>query len=153
MPLRCDAIAPPGATPIHRAVDVEAAPEVVFRWLCQLRAAPYSYDLIDNRGRRSPQSLTPGLERLEAGQRVMRIFSLESFEPGRSMTLQLIKANGPFGDIAGTYTALPRGEAGSRLLVRLLWAPRRFTTTALAAGDWVMMRRQLLNLKALAEQT
>ena len=76
-------------------------PALVFRWLCQLRVAPYSYDLIDNGGRRSPQTLTPGLELLERGQRFMPIFRLAEFEPGRSITLR--SRGTVFGDVVVTY--------------------------------------------------
>ena len=50
----CDAeVAQPDHV-LWRGVTVDAPAQIVFRWLCQLRAAPYSYDWIDNRGRRSP---------------------------------------------------------------------------------------------------
>lgn len=140
---------------MHRAIDVEAPQEVVFRWLCQLRAAPYSYDKLDNFGRRSPQELTPGLDRLETGQRVATIFRLVGFEPGESLT---ILHRGPvFGAVACTYWAKRVAEERSRIVVKLLWKPARgrllgsLERLLLPPGDLVMMRRQLLNLKGLAE--
>src|SRR4249919_1893394 len=70
-----------------RAVDAPVSADELFRWVCQMRVAPYSYDWIDNRGRRSPRTLTPGVEQLEVGQRFMTIFRLVEFDPGRSVTL------------------------------------------------------------------
>jgi len=144
--LPCDELVPDARLVLHRAVDVDAPPEVVFRWLCQMRVAPYSYDLIDNLGRRSPQQLTPGLDRLEIGQRFL-IFRLVSFEQGRHITLG---HRGPvFGELGITYWV----EPGSRLLMRIACNPPRLPLAghALALGDLVMARRQLLNFKRLAE--
>jgi hypothetical protein len=135
---------------LHRAIDIEAPPATVFRGLCQLRAAPYSYDLIDNFGRRSPQQLTPGLEELRVGQRFMTIFDLVEFEPDRQITLVVReRARRAFGSAAVTYAVSPReGGRGTRLLVRI--ASKR-ASRLLPALDLLMMRRQLLNLKGLAE--
>ncbi len=143
---------------LHRAVTIDAPPGTVFRWLCQLRAPPYSYDWSDNGGRRSPQALDPELQRLEIGQRVMRIFKLVEFTPGVDLTILLDDERGErlFGRLAGTYRVTPLG-ATSRLVVRLLVSrPRgafRFLAPLLPIGDLVMMRRQLLNLKRLAESS
>jgi hypothetical protein len=153
----CDEILADPEVVCWRAVDIAAPAEVTFRWLCQLRVAPYSYDWIDNLGRRSPRELTPGLDRLEAGQRFMTMFVLAGFEPGRSLTLR--HAGRLWGRLAVTYRASPAGEDRSRLAVKLLarfprrsplWLPFR---ALLPAGDLVMMRRQLLNLKELAERS
>jgi hypothetical protein len=154
----CDEHVAAGAAAYFRAVDVTASASVVFRWLCQLRVAPYSYDWIDNLGRRSPRALTPGLEQLERGQRFMTIFHLADFEPGRHVTLVMDRGNFVFGDVAATYEVVPADAARSRLRVKLVvryprwllgWVVRRF----LPLGDFIMMRKQLLTLKRLAEQT
>jgi hypothetical protein len=147
------------AAPDHamfRAVDVEAPHSVTFRWLCQLRAAPYSYDKLDNRGRRSPQTLTPGLEELRPGQRVQTIFRLVEFEPGRSLTM--LSEGRIFGRVACTYRSQRIGDDRSRIVVKLIVSYPGLPHGPLIRlagppGDLVMMRRQLLNLKGLAERT
>ncbi len=147
--LPADELLPDAALVLHRAVDVVAPPELVFRWLCQLRVAPYSYDLIDNFGRRSPQQLTPGADRLTAGERVLRIFRLASFEVPVQLTLEHW---GVLGRAALTYAVVGRDD-GSRLLFRLRWTPPPLLPGPMAAlGDLVMARRQLLNFKRLAER-
>ena len=144
---------------LWRGVSIAAPPAIVFRWLCQLRAAPYSYDWIDNGGRPSPRTLTPGLEQLEAGQVVMSIFRLDAFEAPAHITVAT-PAGGRgaklFGVLRVTYWVRPEAEGGARLLVKLRIAHQagwlaRLRNAALAWGDLLMMRRQLLNLKALAE--
>ena len=157
----CDGlIAEPHQT-CFRAISVDAPAPVVWRWLCQLRVAPYSYDWIDNGGRRSPRELDPELERLERGQRFMQIFELEDFEPGVHVTLATpvgSKGARRFGVVRVTYWARAEAADRTRLLVKLRVVPAsgpwgRAMRACLPWGDLLMMRRQLLNLKALAEAT
>lgn len=155
----CDASLPHVHTQLFRGITINAAPEVVFRWLCQLRVAPYSYDWIDNGGRQSPQQLTPGLERLEIGQDVMTIFTLTSFSENKHLTIRLKPsrtAGSVFGDLAVSYLIVREAEATCRLLVKLVVQHSRtfkgrFMRRFLPWGDLVMMRKQLMNLKRLAE--
>lgn len=150
VPLPCDQLMPAAPVRLHRAITVHAPTALVFRWLCQLKLAPYSYDLLDNLGRRSPRELTPGLEQLTVGDRFMSIFRLRSFVAGEQITLQALRT-------AVTY-ALIAGDNRCRLLARVLFDPPGpqplafLSGHALAVGDLVMMRRQLLTLKALAER-
>ncbi len=149
--LPCDDLVPDGQL-ITRAVDTAAAPDVVFRWLCQLRAAPYSYDWIDNLGRRSPQTLTPGLEQLELGQRFAHVFRLAAFTPGEHLTIAT--GGRSFGHCAITYAAAP-----GRIVMRMRVAhpgsrpEQAFRAAVLPGLDLVMARRQLRNLAGIAERT
>jgi hypothetical protein len=150
--LACDAHIDRPDQRLVRAVEVPAPAATVFRWLCQLRIAPYSYDWIDNWGRRSPRELTPGLERLAVGDRFMTVFRLVDFEPDRSITLV---HDGPlFGRVVVTYEVTPKGTEASRLFARLLVRYRRGPLRGLALllppGDAIMMRKQLLTLRDLA---
>lgn len=142
-----------------RAIDVDAPPEQVFRWLCQLKVAPYSYDQIDNLGRRSPRKLTRGAEVLEAGQPFMTIFRLRDFVAPEFITIEMSSPIGLkcFGEITVTYRVSPSGAQRCRLLATLqvrypLGLFGRIVRLVLPWGDYVMMRKQLLTLKRLAER-
>jgi hypothetical protein len=140
----CEDVIPHAEVVVHRGIDVLAPTEVTFRWLCQLKVAPYSYDWIDNLGRRSPRELTPGLEELRLGDRWITIFELVAFEPGRSITL--LNRSRAFGRLAISYQV-----EGSRLVAVIAIATRRPWTGLLCWADAVMMRKQLQTFKQLAE--
>lgn len=140
----CDALIPETATRADRAISIDASPTTVFSWLCQLRAAPYSYDLLDNFGRRSPRHRNLELQHLEVGQRFMTMFTLHSFVDAQHITLRTKR-------VAVTYALRPQAT-GTRLHVRVLFDAPWLIGRAAAIGDLVMMRKQLLTLKALAQR-
>src|SRR6185295_19523787 len=140
---------------LFRGIDVAAPAALTFRWLCQLRVAPYSYDWLDNLGRQSQQELTPGLEDVEPGQQCMTMFRVVQVEPGESITVRAPRS--VFGDVAATYQAVPRGPHRSRIVVKLgVRYPEglygEVLHDVLPAGDLVMMRKQLRTLASLAER-
>jgi hypothetical protein len=49
-----------------------------------------------------------------------------------------------------SYVLSPEGDS-TRLLLKIVMAHNHWYAPALAVGDWPMARRQLKNLKALAE--
>lgn len=151
-------------TAMTRAVAVAAPQPLSWRWLCQIAVSPYSYDLLDNRGRRSPRELTPGADDLYVGK-LMMIFEITSFEPGHHWTgVTTPAAARLFGPVAVTYAAEPGGPDGtdgsdgqeSRMVCRLVCQVEgraaRVRAPLLAWGDLVMMRKELLTLKRLAER-
>ena len=155
-PFPCDHHVQGANDAYYRGIDVSAPPATLFRWLCQLRVAPYSYDCIDNLGRQSPQELIPGLTDLHVGQRFMGTFELVEFERDRSLTLLLRGARWAFGDVAVSYVIEPAAGGRARLLVKIvLRYPARRAPLYRLVGPWldlVMMRRQLVNLKRLSER-
>lgn len=154
-PLPCDCWIPEPDRVLHRGVVSTAPPDVLFRWVGQLRLAPYSYDWVDNLGRASPRQLDPTLGPPVVGERINTIFRVVDTDPGRSVTMRF--AADWFGEVVCTYLVEP-WDGGARLLVRF---PIAYVDTVgasamswlMPAGDLVMMRRQLLNLARLAETT
>ena len=143
----CDEFVASAALEAWRGVTVRAAPSQVWPWVRQVRLAPYSYDWIDNLGRRSPRELRdlpdpePGQHFTTAGGRPMgRVLAVE---PEAHLTARIMGA-------VMSYVLLPAG-ADTRLLLKIVMPGWRLVAPLLSAGDLIMARRQLLNFKALAE--
>jgi hypothetical protein len=112
--------------------------------VAQGRLAPYSYDWIDNRGRRSPRELV-GLPEPQVGQRFtsaggQELGRIVSVDPGKQLT----------GTIMGafmSYVLVPQEHNTTRLLLKVVMRTTRWSALALSVGDLIMARRQLLNMK------
>ena len=131
-----------------RGVQIEAPAATVWRWVAQVRLAPYSYDWIDNIGRRSPQQLV-GLPEPQVGEAFTtvggrRLGRIVSVDPGRQVTAAIMGA-------FLSYVLLEQGRDRTRLLLKVVMRTSYVVATAGSVGDLVMARRQLLNLKKLAE--
>jgi hypothetical protein len=87
----------------------------------------------------------------------MTIFELVEFEPERHLTIRLRRASVLFGEVAVTYLLLPIASGACQLLVKIpMRHSRRLPGLRVrhAAMPWldlVMMRKQLLTIKLLAE--
>lgn len=155
----CDVLQPDPAVRLLRAVDVAAPVDLVAAWLGNLRLAPYSYDLLDNLGRRSPRTLATHLPPVAVGDRVAGVFTVVDVVPGEGLTAATRPGSGAeraFGRVTMTYAA-HAGAGTTRLVgvVRQGGAAGRVEAArslALAWGDLVMMRRQLFTLRDLAER-
>ena len=127
---------------------MRAEPAHVWSWVKQIRLAPYSYDWIDNLGRRSPQQLcempdpVPGepFTRAMGGRRCGQVLTVVS---GEQLTGRIMGA-------VMSYVLVPVGST-TRLLLKVVTSRGRLTAPLLSVGDLVMARRQLLNLARLAE--
>jgi|SRR5664280_555275 len=147
-----------------RAITVDAPPDAVWPWLVQVgsqRAGWYSNDLLDNLGRPSAITIVPTLQSLEVGQWVPMspfgppsentAFKVDSFQitewllwtkPGSTWAWKLAPLDGGRTRLVSRVHAVyDWGHPLSALVGVLL----------MEFGDFAMMRRMLLGIKARAE--
>jgi hypothetical protein len=144
----CDDFVPAPTLQAWRAVTVHTTPETLWPWVAQIRVAPYSYDWIDNLGRRSPQQLI-GLPEPVVGEpfstaATRRFGRILAVEPPHQLTGEIIGA-------CISYVLVPEAHT-TRLLMKAVTAMSRWVAPWVSVGDLIMARQQLLNLKRLAER-
>lgn len=144
----CDDVVRRPALEAWRGVTVHADAATVWARVRQVRIAPYSYDLVDNLGRRSPRELRDVPEPV-VGDPFTRALGRDqgrvvAVDPGRELTARIMGAH-------MSYVVLPQDDGTTRLLLKVVMGGSRWLAPAVSVGDLVMARKQLLNLKRLAE--
>lgn len=143
-----------------RAVTIQAPAEQIYPWIVQMgvtRAGWYSYDLLDNLGRPSAETILPEHQNIHVGDLIplspdgkqgMRV---KEFRENQSMVWWDQK-----GDSSWAWGIYPAGETTSRLVTRVrmkyrLFSPAILFNLLVEFGDIVMMRQCLLGIKRRAE--
>jgi hypothetical protein len=161
-----DLIADPLQSLTH-AITVRCAPEQVWPWLAQMgagRAGWYSYDAIDNGGKRSAERVIPELQTIEVGYLLPWLpgategFILLACEPGHALVLGALAPDGsPI--VTWAFVLEAQTDGTTRLIVRARGSrayrfqglPEWVTRRVVPAGHFVMERRQLLGIARRAE--
>ncbi len=158
-----DELVPDARVSATRCITIRAAPESVFPWIRQMgfgRAGWYSYDLLDNLGRRSARRIHPEWQGIVPGSSVPAgpmSFEATIVDPPRAFVLSMAPSRREPRRINFTLAFELRAHAeGTRLVTRVrirINAPggRFIERFVLGPGDGLMVRKQLLNLKKRAE--
>lgn len=148
-----------------RCITIAAPPEAVFPWLRQMgfgRAGWYSYDWIDNLGRKSATSIEPHLQTLAAGGVLPggpADFEAVIVDPPRALVMRLTKKGRATKSTNFVLSyELRECPEGTRLVTRMrarIDAPGGpiIEKLLLAPGDGIMLRKQLLNVAQRAQST
>lgn len=169
---------PNGSRSATMAVTINATPEEVWPWLAQMgtdRGGWYSWDRLDNWGRRSVEQIHPEWQSIKLGDRMSAMpdgsqwWDVAALEPGRFLALRMsldlrgrpFDPAGPqprfFTDSTWCFLLEPLPDGKTRLVESGYWEfqPRWLqpimSVLFLEPEHWIMQIRQFANLKRLSE--
>ena len=143
-----------------RAVTITAPAENIYPWIVQMgvnRAGWYSYDLLDNLGRRSSESILPEHQNIQVGNLIPM-----SPDGKAGLWVKDFKNNewvlwwDKIGDTSWAWGIYSDGDTHSRLVTRVRVKYRWFSPAILfnliiEFLDIMMMRKCMLGIKRRAE--
>ena len=143
-----------------RCIEVNADPSDIFVWLKQLRIAPYSCDLIDNRNRKSPGYIVENLPPLKVNTHFLLAFHIFEFMENSFIVCRFCEPINPPVNLymKGLFFEYRIAEQGTRTK---LWCKiKGYINTDISSKGFffifsvvnkIMMARQLKNIKKLSE--
>jgi hypothetical protein len=144
-----------------RAVTIHASAQNIYPWIVQMgvnRAGWYSYDLLDNVGRRSAESILPEHQTIQAGDLIPI-----SPDGKQGMRVKYFRKNkwilwwDEKGDTSWVWEIHSEGAGNARLITRVrvryrLFSPAILFNLLIEFFDILMMRKSMLGIKRRAEK-
>ena len=143
-----------------RCIEIRAGASDIYVWLKQLRIAPYSYDLIDNRCKKSPDHIIENLPPLKINTHYLLAFHIFEFEENSFIVCRFCEPINPpvnlyMKSLFFEYRIVEQGTKTK------LWCKIKgyYNTDISSKGFFfifsivnkIMMKRQLRNIKKLSE--
>ncbi|MGZ4618693.1 MAG: hypothetical protein ACXV5Q_02245 [Frankiaceae bacterium] len=162
--LQGDDLVPSAQFTANRVIEINAPPAEVWPWLVQVgfgRADFYSYDLLDNLGRRSAEVILPEWQEVHVGDLAAPMsnpptettsFTVRSVETGRYLVWS--KPDSTWVWVLDPLDGGRRTRLRVRLKQRYDWRrPVALAVTVILSefGDFLMMRRMLHGIRRRAE--
>jgi hypothetical protein len=153
-----DDLCPTATLTATRCITISAPPQNVFPWIRQMgfgRAGWYSYDWLDNLGRKSATRVHNEWQSVKSGDRIPAgpsSFIAAIVEEPRHFVLEIKSFGKKNPRLHFTLAYELRDDpAGTRLVTRMrshirLPFGRLFEKLVLGPGDGIMLRRQLLTI-------
>jgi proline iminopeptidase len=152
---------------VNHAVTIHRSPHDVWPWLAQMRAGRagwYSYDFIDNGGRRSAERILPDFQHVTVGSvfpaipRARDVFVVVQCEPERSLVLSWRLPDGRYQTTWAFVLEQPQPDQ-TRLIVRGRVAsgyrpyglPQWVALLLGRPAHFIMQRKQLLSIRRRTE--
>lgn len=154
---------------VNHAITIHRSPADVWPWLAQMgsgRAGWYSYDFIDNGGRRSADRILPEFQHVEVGSvfpalpGARDVFVVAQCEPERSLVLSWRLPDGRYQTTWAFVLEQPQ-PGRTRLIVRGRVAsgyrpyglPQWLALLLGRPAHFIMQRKQLLSIRRRAEES
>lgn len=158
-PLPGDDVVPDPTFDASRAITIAARPDQIWPWLLQVgvkRAGWYSYDRLDNFGRRSAREIIPAFQHVAVGD--VLGMSPDGLQGIHILALDLPRSIvwGTLPDTTWLWFLEPRADGTTRLITRIRkryrWlSPSIAFSMLIEFADIWMIRKMLLNLRQRAE--
>jgi hypothetical protein len=161
-----DELIPEPLGSLTQAITIQRSPDAIWPWLAQMgagnRAGWYSYDFVDNGGKRSAERIIPELQNLAIGMlfpalpRVTDGFNVLRYDPGSSLVLGWLPSADDPPIVTWAFVLEETKDQKTRLLVRARGAQNydfhRLPMWLVRLGHFMMQRKQLIGIARRAEQ-